>query len=46
MKGVEDFIENLNIPFCVASGGPIEKIILILTTTGLTDKFENKIFSS
>jgi HAD superfamily hydrolase (TIGR01509 family) len=46
MKGVEDFIENLNIPFCVAPSGPIEKIILILTTTGLTDKFENKIFSN
>ena len=46
MKGVESFIENLNIPFCVASSGPIEKIILTLTTTGLIDKFENKIFSS
>jgi len=45
IKGVKKFIENLKIPFCVASSGPVEKIILNLTTVGLIEKFENKIFS-
>ena len=46
INGVEKFIENLNISFCVASSGPTEKIVLNLTTTKLIKKFENKIFSS
>ena len=46
VQGVQEFIEKLTIPYCVASSGPTEKIILNLTTTGLLHKFENKIFSS
>ena len=46
IKGVTEFINSLNISFCVASSGPVEKITLNLTTTGLIEKFENKIFSS
>lgn len=46
VDGVKEFIHNLNIPFCVASSGPVEKIELNLTTVGLIDKFENKIFSA
>ncbi|MEM8522314.1 HAD family hydrolase [Flavobacterium sp. PL12] len=46
IKGVKEFIDSLNINFCVASSGPVEKITLNLTTTGLIEKFENKIFSS
>lgn len=46
MKGVVDFIENLKIPYCVASSGPVEKIRLNLEVSGLIDKFEGKIFSS
>jgi len=46
MEGVVDFIEKLQIPYCVASSGPVEKIRLNLETAGLLDKFENKIFSA
>jgi HAD superfamily hydrolase (TIGR01509 family) len=46
VEGVEDFIAQLKIPFCVASSGPVDKIRLNLETAGLLDKFENKIFSS
>ncbi|MBE8726199.1 HAD family hydrolase [Flavobacterium hungaricum] len=46
MEGVVSFIENLKIPYCVASSGPVEKIRLNLEVAGLLDKFENKIFSS
>ncbi|TDO73308.1 HAD superfamily hydrolase (TIGR01509 family)/HAD superfamily hydrolase (TIGR01549 family) [Flavobacterium chryseum] len=46
MEGVIDFIENLKIPYCVASSGPVDKIRLNLEVAGLLDKFESKIFSS
>lgn len=46
IAGVKEFIAKLKIPFCVASSGPVEKIILNLTTVGLMDQFENKIFSA
>ena len=46
VKGVKRFIENLSVPYCVASSGPVEKITLNLTTTGLIQNFENRIFSS
>lgn len=46
VKGVKEFIENLSVSYCVASSGPVDKIISNLEITGLSDKFENKIFSS
>lgn len=46
VKGVKGFIEKLTVPYCVASSGPVEKITLNLTITGLLEKFENRIFSS
>lgn len=46
VAGVREFIDSLNVAYCVASSGPVEKIRLNLTITGLIDKFENKIFSS
>ena len=46
VKGVKEFIDNLSVSYCVASSGPREKINLNLTTTGLIEKFEHKIFSS
>lgn len=46
MEGIVSFIENLKIPYCVASSGPVDKIRLNLEVAGLLDKFENKIFSS
>jgi HAD superfamily hydrolase (TIGR01509 family) len=46
VKGAREFIDTLTIAYCVASSGPIEKIRLNLTLTGLIEKFENKIYSS
>jgi len=46
IDGVHHLLDNISIPFCVASSGPVEKIKLNLTTTNLIEKFENRIFSS
>lgn len=46
IEGVKEFIANLDVPYCVASSGPIEKITLNLTTTGLIENFKNSMFSS
>lgn len=45
VEGVKHVLENLNIPFCVASSGPVEKIRFNLELTGLLPYFEHKIFS-
>ena len=45
IKGVKDILDNLTIPFCVASSGPENKIQLNLELTGLLPYFENNIFS-
>lgn len=45
IKGIKEVLENLTVPFCVASSGPENKIRLNLDVTGLLPHFENKIFS-
>ena len=45
VKGIKDVLENLDLPFCVASSGPENKIRLNLELTGLLPHFEDKIFS-
>ncbi len=45
IKGVPELIHQLNIPFGVASSGPIDKIRLNLGIVGLLPKFEGNIFS-
>ena len=45
VEGISEVLNNLTIPFCVASSGPVEKIRLNLSLTGLLPQFENKIFS-
>lgn len=45
VEGVQSLLESLTIPFCVASSGPVEKIKLNLTITGLIQYFDNRIFS-
>ena len=45
VKGIAEVLENLEIPFCVASSGPENKIRLNLELTGLLPHFEDKIFS-
>lgn len=46
INGIHEVLNQLNIPFCVASSGPVEKIVRNLTTTKLIHYFEDKIFSS
>lgn len=46
VKGIKEFLDTLTVAYCVASSGPVEKIRLNLTITGLIEKFEHKIFSS
>ncbi|MBD0830749.1 HAD family hydrolase [Aestuariibaculum sediminum] len=45
IDGVKAIIAKLNIPFCVASSGTVEKIRLNLGLVGLLEQFEGKIFS-
>lgn len=45
VEGVKNVLDNLDIPFCVASSGPVEKIRFNLELTGLLPYFEKKIFS-
>jgi HAD superfamily hydrolase (TIGR01509 family) len=47
VNGIKEVLDSLTIPFCVASSGPVEKMKLNLTITGLLPYFEegNRIFS-
>lgn len=46
IEGIHQLLENLEIPYCVASNGPVNKMRLNLTTTKLIDQFEGRIFSA
>ena len=46
IDGVHELLDRLDVPFCVASSGPVNKIELNLTTTKLIDHFTGRIFSS
>lgn len=46
VEGIEDALENIDIPACVASSGEHEKIRLTLGKTGLLSRFEGRIFSA
>jgi HAD superfamily hydrolase (TIGR01509 family) len=45
VPGIRSLLEDLTIPFCLASSGPPSKIRLTLGLTNLLDFFEGKIFS-
>ncbi|KJD31539.1 HAD family hydrolase [Tamlana nanhaiensis] len=45
VKGIKQVLEHLELPFCVASSGPEDKIKLNLELTGLLPHFEDRIFS-
>lgn len=45
IPGIKDVLKRLELPFCVASSGPVNKIELNLKTTGLYSFFKGKIFS-
>ncbi|WP_431122788.1 HAD-IA family hydrolase [Flagellimonas flava] len=45
IEGVQNLIAQLDVPFCVASSGPLNKIKTNLMITQLADKFANRMFS-
>ena len=46
VRGVEAAIDHLDIPFCVASSGSLEKMRKTLGLTGLLQRFEGRMFSA
>jgi HAD superfamily hydrolase (TIGR01509 family) len=46
VKGVTEVLDQLKVPFCVASNGPLNKMALNLEVTGLTKYFRGKMFSA
>ncbi|MEH2045020.1 HAD family hydrolase [Nostoc sp.] len=46
VEGIEAALDKINLPICVASSGPPEKIQLALRVTNLLPRFEGRIFSS
>lgn len=45
VEGIRDLLEGLSTPYCLASSGPLSKIELTLSLTGLGHFFEGRIFS-
>ncbi|PLZ81353.1 sugar transferase [Fischerella muscicola CCMEE 5323] len=46
VDGIQTALDKINLPICVASSGPLEKIKLALRVTNLLPRFEGRIFSS
>jgi len=46
VKGITEVLEQLEVPFCVASNGPLNKMALNLELTGLSKYFRGKMFSA
>ena len=46
VPGVQDAVEGLALPFCVASSGAIEKMHFTLGLTGLLELFRDRMFSA
>ncbi|MBC9934716.1 HAD family hydrolase [Chitinophaga qingshengii] len=46
VEGIREVLEQITVPFCVASSGPVKKIELNLRLTGLLPFFEGNIFSA
>lgn len=46
IQGVVDVLNSLQVPFCVASNGPLDKMSLNLRLTGLDHFFRGKMFSA
>lgn len=44
--GVHEMLLDIDLPKCVASSGPVQKIQRALSITGLSDHFDDKLFSS
>lgn len=46
VAGIEAALDEINLPYCVASSGTHEKMQFTLGKTGLISRFENRLFSS
>ncbi len=46
IKGIVEVLEQLTVPFCVASNGPLDKMSLNLQWTGLSKYFKGNMFSA
>lgn len=46
VKGIEALLEQLSLPYCVASNGPLAKMEHSLKLTGLRDYFGDRLFSA
>ena len=46
VEGIEEALDHIQVPFCVASSGPRDKIELSLRVTGLLPHFIGRIFSA
>lgn len=44
--GVDDALQRLQVPMCIASGGPMPKIRMLVDQNGLAPFFEHRLFSS
>ncbi|WP_066224368.1 HAD-IA family hydrolase [Formosa haliotis] len=45
IEGIAEVLDELELPFCVASSGPEDKMRLNLKLTGLLEHFEGRLFS-
>jgi len=46
VPGIRAVLDSLHLPFCLASSGTLDRIVLSLTVTGLIDYFAGRIFSA
>lgn len=46
VPGVDDVLESLDVPACVASSGTHTKLQFTLSLTGLADRFQGRVFSA
>ena len=46
VEGIVEALETIDSTICVASSGPMEKIVLSLTLTGLLERFDGAIYSA
>ena len=46
VRGIESVLDGLELPFCLASSGTLDRIFRSLTVTGLIDYFGDRIFSA
>jgi HAD superfamily hydrolase (TIGR01509 family) len=46
VPGIRTVLDGLQLPFCLASSGTLDRIVLSLTVTGLIEYFDGRIFSA